>query len=582
MGSYRFNSNDREYNTYKVMDMQSNETVEIPNFSPTDSKLFDGDLFEITEGKFILKESPLRANMNIPGVLVLAGARTYGRHRDKLLYKCVPYNTKLPVFLVGVRVRPTFHKYLCNRYVLMKFKHWHENHPHAVLEHTLGRTDNSAAFEQYMLQCGGLSSSYKVLRKAVLESMGSDPLDKDVEELATKHGAEDRRQEEIITIDPKGSMDLDDGFSLKQYPDQDLALSVYIANVPFWMNTLKLWDKLSDRRATVYFPRSRYSMLPPILSEKLCSLHEKKSRVAIAFDFRIAYNRDNATLLGVRNTLIRIKKNFTYNDAEAKSKTNGLCELSLTLVKRLNRHSAYLERIDDMHDVVAYLMIMVNHAVARILAKQKTGIFRSMRYLAKGIPKGELGKFMQGWESGGSTYSLYDARGPHMGIGVSEYTHTTSPIRRYVDLVNLLCLQRYYKLINLEQEAECFLQRELNAANIAKLNDTMRRVKWVQNSTRRLAMFSGQQSETLLNQTHRGFLIEQVDIKDRKRYRIYLPDLRIVSSVDTDQDLELFTLHEFVACLFLDEARLVRKVRFSFVRGHTRSQAQRIENNPCD
>ena len=43
-----------------------------------------------------------------------------------------------------------------------------------------------------------------------------------------------------MSIDPEGCEDIDDAFSCKQNDDGTVTLSVYIANVPVWLDHLEL------------------------------------------------------------------------------------------------------------------------------------------------------------------------------------------------------------------------------------------------------------------------------------------------------------------------------------------------------
>jgi len=101
---------------------------------------------------------------------------------------------------------------------------------------------------------------------------------------------EDRRDWDIISIDPLTSKDFDDAFGVKEL-DNKFILSIYIANVSFWMDALNLWSSFSQRIATIYLPDRKRPMLPTILSDALCSLQENRSRFAFTLDLVIS--KDN-------------------------------------------------------------------------------------------------------------------------------------------------------------------------------------------------------------------------------------------------------------------------------------------------
>ena len=72
----------------------------------------------------------------------------------------------------------------------------------------------------------------------------------------------------VITIDPNGSKDLDDGFSIRKSEANIVTMSIYIANVAVWFDTYGLWNDLR-RVSTIYLLDRRRTMLPTILSKKL-------------------------------------------------------------------------------------------------------------------------------------------------------------------------------------------------------------------------------------------------------------------------------------------------------------------------
>ena len=53
------------------------------------------------------------------------------------------------------------------------------------------------------------------------------------------------------------------------------------------MDVLNLWDSFSQRISTIYLPDRKRPMLPTILSDCLCSLQEKTTRIAFTMDIFI-------------------------------------------------------------------------------------------------------------------------------------------------------------------------------------------------------------------------------------------------------------------------------------------------------
>ena len=132
-------------------------------------KLFNHDVFSMDEnGVVSLLHSTVRSMPNIPGVLLLDTKRTYGKVKDKFLYKLIPDDKRLPEFLVAYKMKITFNKKVCNKYVVFKFKHWDNKHPVAQLDQVLGDVNILDNFYEYQLYCKSLYASIQDFTKATL------------------------------------------------------------------------------------------------------------------------------------------------------------------------------------------------------------------------------------------------------------------------------------------------------------------------------------------------------------------------------------------------------------------------------
>lgn len=78
----------------------------------------------------------------------------------------------------------------------------------------------------------------------------------------------------IFTIDPFGANDIDDAVSCTRLPDGNYEIGVHIADVCHFVKPNTALDRDARKRATsVYLVQKTVPMLPPILSEDLCSLN---------------------------------------------------------------------------------------------------------------------------------------------------------------------------------------------------------------------------------------------------------------------------------------------------------------------
>lgn len=99
----------------------------------------------------------------------------------------------------------------------------------------------------------------------------------------------DFRQERVFTIDPDTAKDFDDALSLKKNEDGTYDVSVHIADVAYFVKPNTALDRDARKRATsVYLVQRAVPMLPPALSEQICSLVPGQERLAFTATFTVA------------------------------------------------------------------------------------------------------------------------------------------------------------------------------------------------------------------------------------------------------------------------------------------------------
>ena len=115
---YKILVNDRNYTNWNLFDaLYLNEIKEKININPVSNKLFSSDIFEINEDKVNILHSSVRCMPSIPGILVLKGNKTYGKIKDKFLYKCIPDDRRFPEFLMPYNIKTGFSKNNDNKYI---------------------------------------------------------------------------------------------------------------------------------------------------------------------------------------------------------------------------------------------------------------------------------------------------------------------------------------------------------------------------------------------------------------------------------------------------------------------------------
>ncbi len=150
----------------------------------------------------------------------------------------------------------------------------------------------------------------------------------------------DLRPLPLVTIDGETARDFDDAVYAEAHPE-GFRLIVAIADVSFYVRRGTALDAEALRRGTsVYFPTRVIPMLPPGLSDHLCSLAPHVDRLCFAADMIVTRH---GALKSARfyPAVMRSAARLTYTQAqealldgkpEARAKLGGLVERLLPLV----------------------------------------------------------------------------------------------------------------------------------------------------------------------------------------------------------------------------------------------------------
>jgi len=552
---------DRNYNEFCIID-SNNQNVDPNIIDPINTKLFNGDKFIINDNKIKIIDSPIKNNL-IPGVLILKNSKTYGRKDGdgKLYYKFLPKDPTLPSFLVPYEIKYIgFSKVLINIYIVINFKDWDGKHPHGFVNQVIGPVNLLEHFYEYQLYCKNLNCSIQKFKQATSKNINDIDHDLLINEVIKSKNIEDRTNIKTFTIDPEGSLDFDDGFSIQKIYDKYL-ISIYIANVPILLDHLNLWDHFTKRVSTIYLPNKKLPMLPNILSDTLCSLQENKKRLTFHLDI-IINNKNEIESTNYGISVIKCYKNFRYEE-------NSLLKLNeynilLNLCKNLPEK--YLE-INNSHDLVAYLMILMNYYISKSLLEKKIGIFRSSIIKKENkLPENlspDLLNFLKIFNSTSGQYldiNKIDNNSSlrHDLLNLNAYIHITSPIRRLVDLLNMLILQKDI----LSENAFEFYKNWIN--NIDLININMKSIRKLQNECTLLELCTN--NNQLMETTYSGWIIGKKYFENNViSYNVYLPKLKLTSYVKLTEEYNVYDNLNFKLYLFTDEDNLKRKIRLAVI-----------------
>jgi len=570
---YRIQIDDRKYKSWIIFD-ENNQSIELPlEFCPIKMKLFNGDNFLYdpastakTPSALTLLFSNIRNRTQYAGVLQLD--KMVQKMKDKTYYKCIPDDSRLPIFLVPYQQKIGFSKTPVDKYVLFEFDNWLYDHPYGKLINVLGPIDELPVFYEYQLYCKNLHISLKKF---------TDQTNKKIDNpTSIIHKIETNPQYKIVartlshrvfSIDPNGSLDFDDAFSIQRNgSDGAIEISIYIANVFVWLENLNLWDSFSNRVSTIYLPDRKRPMLPTILSDQLCSLQQGVTRFAFTMDITILYDTDgNPKIVGeprFTNTAVALYKNYVYDEPALMSDPNYIDLFQIT--RQIKKG------IQDSHDLVAYWMVYMNQVCGQYLANRETGIFRSVIHKPPEII-GDITHVTSGTrriiEQWGNTSGQYvrfskDMSG-HQIMNITSYIHITSPIRRIIDLLNQIEILVNCGIIqNISPSGQTFFHKWISPCQIEYINQSMRLIRRVQEYCEILCKCT--ENPTLLDQEHRGILFDRTKKNDGfYNYMVYLENVGILSKIVTYEKLDEYSYMTFRLFLFQGEDNIKRKIRVS-------------------
>ena len=566
---YKVHINDRTYSSWSWINEETmTETQPDPEWRP--HKIFSKDiiLYDPDTKTSHTTYSHVRSKIPLAGILVLDGNRSFGRtaKTHKLLYKCIPDDRHLPTFLVPYDPPIRFSKVLKNKYVVFQFDHWDDQHPRAKLTTTIGDVDQLDSFYEYQLHCKSLHISITQFSNNAREQLQKQANADYIEQiLQDPHlHIEDRRQSHAqpFSIDPDNSTDFDDAFSIHQDPHtQNTHITIYIANVYVWLDALHLWKSFASRVSTIYLPDRKRPMLPTILSDSLCSLQENQPRFAFAMD--LIFTPQNELIhTSFHQVLITVIKNYRYESPHLLSSPvyQSLYDLTRSLDKS----------VSDSHDVVSYWMVRMNAICGKQMATSKIGIFRQATFTrtVQDIPIDTVmtdgaKRTITMWNNVAGQYVLFHDDIKHDVMKVANYTHTTSPIRRLVDLLNQLWMLTEFGLVSkLSEEADEFLQGWLR--QLEYINTSMRSIRKIQTDCEVLHRCIT--TPGLMDTPHEGILFDKLQKNDGGFiYMVYLEGLNLLTRLKTYEEQENYSKHQFRLFFFMDEHSLKQKIRVQII-----------------
>ena len=254
-----------------------------------------------------------------------------------------------------------------------------------------------------------------------------------------------------FSLDDATTTEIDDAFSVTRRADGSVRVGVHIAAPALGFAPGSAIDAIArERLSTAYMPGYKVTMLPPPVIDRF-SLIEGAARPAVSL-----YLEVDSTLAirgeETRIELVPIAANLRHHEVDILNDTLAeghadpglrfaaelelLHRLAVVLEAGRGKSGGQPERVEygfhvehdhvtiterkrgsPLDKLVAELMILVNRSWGRLLDEHGAGaIYRAQ------APDGKV--------------RMTTVAAEHQGLGVSHYAWSSSPLRRYVDLVN--------------------------------------------------------------------------------------------------------------------------------------------------
>jgi exoribonuclease II len=302
-----------------------------------------------------------------------------------------------------------------------------------------------------MQRCGAIASSHDYhLNRFLLQCFAQGREFPAVEPVPLPAGLETAAVG-AFSIDDSTTTEIDDAFSVTALPDGNLRVGIHIAAPALAIASATQVDEIARQRlSTVYMPGTKITMLPDSIIEEFTL---KEGHVCPAVSLYLTVSATDYAVLSheTRAQCVKIVANLRHDMLEQcfneTSIREGLPEFPhrdelLILWKTALKLEAGRGKVEPQYQPVDYNFYVENDRV-RIVSRMRGSpldkLVAELMIAANSTWGGLLAQKgvpaiyrVQG--NGKVMLSMEPA--PHQGLGVEHYAWMSSPIRRYVDLVN--------------------------------------------------------------------------------------------------------------------------------------------------
>ncbi len=281
----------------------------------------------------------------------------------------------------------------------------------------------------------------------------------------------------FVSIDSPSTRDIDDAFFIKKIGSNKYKLYLAFAYpVLGWEFENELDKEVAHRASSLYLPEGSTHMLPEELGLDLFSLHAKKEKPALIVEIDLTEEGEIVNY-DIRWSWIIVHQNLTYKEVDelilkgSEEYLNLAHSIAKSLrKKRIHKGAIIIERSEpiiiltplnndyniELLEPVSYkesqlivteFMILANSIIAKWARENNVPLL--FRTQDVSIPEEAKGV----WTDPVKIYGIIKLLAatnietnpkPHASLGVDEYAPMTSPLRRYIDFLNVAQLHKVF------------------------------------------------------------------------------------------------------------------------------------------
>jgi exoribonuclease R len=493
--------------TIKKVNFKNGEIYDETGSNLKNNRAIHGDTVYINNLEVVGIKQP--SKQDIVGILHLNKSQKYGfTKRGIPIIKFTPLSNKYPTFMV-----PSKSKERKALYCVITLNKWETTNkvPIGQIEKIIGPVGNKKCEVEAIL--------YKnsVFPRRVKLSIKDD--------LLTPVGDSVTNIYQTFSVDPDGCRDIDDAFHVTSY-DSGVEIGIHIADVA---SRLNMDNPNINFFSSIYLDAGQINMLPDKLTFDEASLGNGEIKRAVSliinYDYCQSKNKYCINNFKFQQTIVK-NKALTYKQADHKI-SQGTCKFKALydIMKQFSETDDSLHKIPATK-IVEYYMLLYNTKVAELLYRENPATI--LRRHAKadvcsiGIKHSEeLTNYLTRIQQNAAEYIRGDsvedtASLSHESLGFNYYTHATSPIRRYVDIINQVNIIRI-----IDKHPSNFMA--LLPSDIQALNDFNKNLRKFYNNYKKLKLVF---SHNISGNENNSYIAYITQIKEHK-IKIYIPALDI-------------------------------------------------------